>query len=578
MYVDDALVSCDSVDATVQARRDLIEILHYPDILSENHRTSTEDRAFDKDLIVPTLGLRWTPSTDEFSYTVPELSTITTVTKRAILSDVARIYDPTGWLAPVTVRAKMLLQNLWLQGHDWEQPMDNTTTELWLDFRRKLEALQTCRIPRWLGVNSKSSRMLHGFSNASERAYATAIYLVSQDASHLLTAKSKVAPICSVSVPQLELCGATLLARLMQKVLQDFNLTIASINCWKDSQIVLAWLQKPPCPWKVFVANRVSEIHSLLRNAAWSHVASKHNPADVASRGCSPDQLQGNELWWRGPSWLLSSTSFATIEEPAISTQLERRIDRAYCLRWRNCLASTKAQYTSTTITATEITAARINITRAVQVYHFREEIHRLHKGDDHYRSARLRRHHPYLDEDDLLRVGGRLTHSLKPYNERHPLVIPKTSHLERLLVLRAHEVTLHGGPQLVQNFLRRQWWILQAGSLIRRVIHSCITCTRYQGRRLQQFMASLPEPRVTPSRPFTVTGIDYAGPFALRTSKGRGQKSFKGYVAIFVCFATIPLEVVSDYRTKTFLMALRRFFAKRGLSRTMYSDCGTTF
>ncbi|KAL7286993.1 hypothetical protein TKK_0018791 [Trichogramma kaykai] len=468
MYVDDALVSCDSVDATVQARRDLIEILHYPDILSENHRTSTEDRAFDKDLIVPTLGLRWTPSTDEFSYTVPELSTITTVTKRAILSDVARIYDPTGWLAPVTVRAKMLLQNLWLQGHDWEQPMDNTTTELWLDFRRKLEALQTCRIPRWLGVNSKSSRMLHGFSNASERAYATAIYLVSQDASHLLTAKSKVAPICSVSVPQLELCGATLLARLMQKVLQDFNLTIASINCWKDSQIVLAWLQKPPCPWKVFVANRVSEIHSLLRNAAWSHVASKHNPADVASRGCSPDQLQGNELWWRGPSWLLSSTSFATIEEPAISTQLERRIDRAYCLRWRNCLASTKAQYTSTTITATEITAARINITRAVQVYHFREEIHRLHKGDDHYRSARLRRHHPYLDEDDLLRVGGRLTHSLKPYNERHPLVIPKTSHLERLLVLRAHEVTAiltnnaNSALQVLQHMQLRQKWLKQ--------------------------------------------------------------------------------------------------------------------
>ncbi|CAB0044201.1 unnamed protein product, partial [Trichogramma brassicae] len=578
MYVDDALVSCDSVDAALHAKRDLIEILrsagmqldkwaaNCPDILSENHCASPEDRAFDKDLIVPTLGLRWTPSTDEFSYTVPELSAITIVTKRAILSEVARIYDPTGWLTPVTVRAKMLLQHLWLQGHDWDQPTDNTTTELWLDFRRKLEALQTCRIPRWLGVNSKSSRMLHGFSDASERAYAASIYLVSQDALHLLTAKSTVAPIRSVSVPRLELCGATLLARLMKKVLQDINLTIASVHCWTDSQIVLAWLRAPPCTWKVFVANRVSEIHSLLPNAAWGHVASKHNPADVASRGCSPDQLQKDD----------------TIENILARLSSLNRLYRvvAYCLRWKNRLASTKAQFASTTITAKEITAARITITRAVQVYHFREEVHRLHKGDDHYRSARLRRHHPYLDDEDLLQVGGRLTNSLLPYNERHPLVIPKTSHLARLLVLHAHEVTLHGGPQLVQSFLRRQWWILQAGSLIRQVIHSCVTCTRYQGRRLEQFMAPLPEPRVTPSRPFTVTGVDYAGPLALRTSKRRGQKSFKGYVAIFVCFATraVHLEVVSDYSTKTFLMALRRFFARRGLSRTMYSDCGTTF
>lgn len=92
--------------------------------------------------------------------------------------------------------------------------------------------------------------------------------------------------------------------------------------------------------------------------------------------------------------------------------------------------------------------------------------------------------------------------------------------------------------------------------------------------------MGNLPGPRVTPSRPFTHTGVDYAGPIRLRTSKGRGQKAYKAFIAVFVCLSTraVHLEVASDYSTAAFMAAFRRFVSRRGLCRDLYSDCGTNF
>ncbi|KAL7291717.1 hypothetical protein TKK_0014506 [Trichogramma kaykai] len=615
MYVDDALVSCDSEAEAIDARLSLTNILrsagmeldkwasNCPAILPKSDITSALDRTFDKDLAVPTLGLRWTPKTDVFSYTVPELTASHIVTKRSILSEVARIFDPTGWIAPVTVRAKMLLQHLWLQGRNWDQLADPATTKMWLSFRRQLPALQQCHIPRWIGTTAKSSLVVHGFSDASEKAYAAAIYLVSDNKAHLITAKSKVAPIRAVSLPRLELCGATLLARLMRKTLDDLGITTPLVYCWTDSQIVLAWLRAPPSTWKAFVANRVSGIHTSLPNASWGHVASKQNPADLASRGCTPHQLKINHLWWKGPSWIISPASRPKSESNA-TTQLEKRSERtclatsiedtietilarfscikrmlrvvAYCRRWKHRIAPPG----QLEVTAAEIDAARIAVTRAVQALHFPEDVKKLQKDDQNLRTSKLLPLRPYLDEHGQIRVGGRLNKAHLSYDEQHPIIVPKASHLANLLIYHAHTATLHGGPQLAQSFLLRRWWIIHGRNLIRRIIQSCVTCCRFQGRRTEQRMAPYPEPRVTPSRPFTAVGVDYAGPFTMRASKGRGKITTKGYVAIFVCFATraAHLEVVSDYSSKTFLLALRRFFARRGLSQRIFSDCGTTF
>ena len=186
----------------------------------------------------------------------------------------------------------------------------------------------------------------------------------------------------------------------------------------------------------------------------------------------------------------------------------------------------------------------------------------------------------PFLDAEGTLRVGGPLQHAFLSEEEKHPAIVPRNSHLAELLIRDAHECTLHGGPQLIQSHLLRSYWIVHARSRIRRVANQCTRCVRFRCLTLHQQMAPLPAARGTPSRPFASTGLDYAGPFHLRTSKGRGHKAFKGYVAIFVCMATraIHLEVVSTCMTRIFLAAFHRFVAGRGLCRTIFSDNVTNF
>lgn len=131
-----------------------------------------------------------------------------------------------------------------------------------------------------------------------------------------------------------------------------------------------------------------------------------------------------------------------------------------------------------------------------------------------------------------------------------------------------------------MMGYLRREYWIIQTKQAVKAYIHKCTICRRYKNDKVHQLMGELPKPRVTISRPFTHTGVDYAGPISIRAWKGRGAKTYKGYLAIFVCLATkaIHLEAVSDLTTQAFLAAFRRFTSRRGVCGQIYSDCGTNF
>ena len=217
----------------------------------------------------------------------------------------ASLFDPLGWIAPVIVVGKLLIQQLWLTGKGWDEPLDPGLAAAWSRLRTELPAIEQLQIPRWLGTSRTSAWYLHGFSDASQHAYAAAVYAVvcngdTPPRATLLAAKSRVAPLKSLSIPRLELCGALLLTRLIDHVRTTLIPLPNAIFCWSDSQVVLAWLASHPSRWKVFVANRVSEIISTLPSSRWGHVPTGENPADLASRGTSPTLLLQTQLWWRG--------------------------------------------------------------------------------------------------------------------------------------------------------------------------------------------------------------------------------------------------------------------------------------
>ena len=153
---------------------------------------------------------------------------------------------------------------------------------------------------------------IHGFSDASERAFGASVYIRSGNSngkllSQLLCSNSRVSPVKQVSILRLELCGAQLLAMLIKKVLPLLCIPIYSFHLWTDSRLVLTWLQDIPTRWNTYVANRESEIQDITSNFFWHHVASEDNPTDILSRGTGPEELWRSSHWWNGPSWLEQS-------------------------------------------------------------------------------------------------------------------------------------------------------------------------------------------------------------------------------------------------------------------------------
>lgn len=167
----------------------------------------------------------------------------------------------------------------------------------------------------------------------------------------------------------------------------------------------------------------------------------------------------------------------------------------------------------------------------------------------------------------EFLRVGGRLKHSLLNHDQTHPLILPACGKFTQILVRDCHARFLRGRVQLTLSTMRNEYWIIRGRQIVKSIIHKCLPCIRYRGTGHYQQMANLPAVRVRPGRPFSESGVDYAGPYFIRAARGRGHTSYKGYISIVVCLRTkaVHLEVVSSYDSPAFLAAFRRFCARRG-------------
>lgn len=629
-YVDDVLCGADNTEDCVQIQQQLIDMLtsggfvlrkwvsNCEKVLEKvpaEHREQQLPLTIDEDKSIKTLGINWTPSTDHLGFNIPTPDSKTIETKRIFLSQAARLYDPIGWLAPSTILVKILFQKLWKAKINWDDPLPKSIETEWSILRKSISSFQTLRIPRWIHMTQKSRVQIHGFCDASMAAYAAVVFLrVENDDQcvqvNIVTAKTKVAPLKVLSLPRLELCGATLLTKLIAdvRVAMQFSDNV-SVTCWTDSTIVLAWLRSDPARFNVFVANRASEIQRSLASSHWRHVRSEDNPADCASRGILPPSLITHKLWWTGPEWLCkspenwpqlidvgdSSEEVRVHTHSAITVQRKyhwdlitkfsswKRLTRvtAWCIRFAlNCRAAVPDRRMGP-LTVSELCGAREMWIKDAQGSAFGSELRNISETNTISKSSSLKSLNPVLSPSKVLRVGGRLANAISiPTETKAPAIIPRRCPLSALLIADAHEKTLHGGPSLMMASLRRSYWLIDGPKEAHTYVKRCTTCFRFSAHPSSQQMGALPAARVEPSRPFKHTALYYSGAIMVRTTKGRGHHATKAYICVFVCLATkaVHIELASDLTTAAFIAAYERFVARRGLCSDLYSDNATNF
>ncbi len=226
-------------------------------------------------------------------------------------------------------------------------------------------------------------------------------------------------------------------------------------------------------------------------------------------------------------------------------------------------------------LTATELSDATCYWIGACQRQHFPEDLQAFRQAIPLPHSSSIRRFNPFLDSG-LIHLGGRLQFANLTPHEKHPFLLHGKHGFTTLLILDTHRRLHHLGTRIILAELRSKFWILKGRQAIKSVIAKCLPCRKQRASPSQQIEAPLPLDRLRTTSPFSVTGIDFAGPLSVR----QGNQLQKAYVVIFTCASVraIHLELASDMTTATFLSTLQRFVGRRGVPNTIYSDNAKTF
>ena len=590
------------------------------------------------------LGVSWDSYSDQLTFDVTgigEFAKTIPATKRSLLKLAAKIFDPLGCLTVFTINLKILFQQLCVDKIGWDEELEGKYRKTYDALINDLQLCNEASISRGIisGCNKTIQKIeLHGFSDASERAYAAVVYAKIQYESgeinvRFVSSKSKVAPIRKQSIPRLELLGACLLSDLVntiRKILnEELKGNVIDTYYWVDSSAVLCWIRNIK-HWNQYVRHRVSQILSTSEREQWLHCPGTQNPADLPSRGIYC-HFHDNPLWWEGPEFLKEDpvdwpktpcnneleTNVAMKEkikvEPNIThaifakatesksnwskvIELERFSDKGKLLRtiaWvyrfiNNAKSAIKQETVNNdeVLSVSEINSAENAIVKFIQMENFEAEIKYMLLSPSVRNKVKtpsyVNQFNLYIDEIGVIRCRSRIKKAIMPDAGKRPIFLPSKSRYCELLIKDCHEKVFHNGIRETLNLLRQKYWVLRGREKVKSIARKCIVCKKIEGLPYKTvFCPNLPHFRVDQDPPFTHVGIDFAGPLIVKgESHVQNKGEIKCYVCLFTCASTraVHLELVEDLTVESFIRAFRRFCARRGLPATIISDNAKTF
>ncbi|KAI4884383.1 hypothetical protein NFI96_011230, partial [Prochilodus magdalenae] len=560
----------------------------------------------------PALGLHWNCLTDRLGYRHRPVE-YSQPTLRNVYKVMATQYDPLGYLIPFTTRGKILIQDLWKVGVGWdEQIQPKALLEIWTQWENELVYLPQVEMPRCYVPASADigapTQQAHIFCDASERAYGAVVYLRTQDTQDnvhvaFVMARSRVSPRKQLSIPRLELCAALSGAQLAKVIMTELSLSSDQIVLWTDSTTVLTWLKADSCRYKVFVGTRVAEIQELTERSTWRYVSTTDNPADDLTRGKTLLELSQPNRWGQGPQFLFQPPeTWPVLHAEEAQEEDEGELQKTVFCGATTCPPPTmsisdidnwdsliKATHESLhgaandqgspAMTAADALEAELHLLRQSQNETFHEEVQILAACKPISKQSRLIMLAPEYDKAvGLVRVGGRLRRAedLDP-DTMHPIILDPKHHVTKLLIKKYDSQLLHPGPERVFAEMRRRYWILRGRESIKRHQYSCVECQKWRASPVVPQMADSPPARLRLYKPpFWSTGVDCFGPYNTKV----GRRTEKRWGIIHKCMTTscVHLDLLESMDTDAFLMALRRFVARRGKPFEILADRGTNF
>ena len=479
---------------------------------------------------------------------------------------------------------KILFQELCLEKVDWDGEVQGDLLKYWTLLLEELRCLSSVRIPRCYFQSTPVKCELHGFCDASHRAYAAVIYIraIYSDGRigvRLVASKSRVAPLKKQSIPRLELLGAVLLARLASK----FAATVSQLRTfnWTDSMTALCWIKNEKV-WKQYVQHRVEEIRELTTRDSWRHCPGEFNPADIPSHGLSARELAENKIWWNGAPFLYKqetewpenkptqledesvlqeavknnpSVTYSLVNTVAVEPKMKiyqvidiNRISNLtkllrvtalvlqFVRKLKNKVRGKKRTENWKSLGASDLNEAEKLWIKVVQASSFVEE-------GDFLKNRRINSKPPaYVSqfelflEDDIIKCKGRISNSPLPSNSRNPVLLPAKHSFVMLVIKDAHEAVKNSGIRDTLTTLRERFWILCGRQAVKQFIRKCVICRRYEGLSYKSNpTVDLPSERVSEDPPFTHVGLDFAGPLFVTDGISEGaNESSKVYVCLY--------------------------------------------